>query len=114
MPWGKWEIEGVLISHKDQRYLRYYTYSGDLQDKYTYVRDSDYQPVVDNSELHDKVICEWQAGRSDKESVCHNVNIANITDLVILDDDGDPDVDIISLKYADEPDFLNEKFETTT
>lgn len=110
LPWGKWEIEGVLIKHNDKMYLRYYPYKGDLQDSVVTLYDADDMPIPNECPLGFSIIDVWQKGRSGGNTVCRNVDVDNIVELTILDKDGDPDVDVITMKYEDEPDFVKKGF----
>lgn len=108
LPWGKWVVNGVLIEHKGQFYLRYYPYDGDLQCAYKYYRNDDGSqaplPPFDGG-LQSKVFAAYSERHKGKPSVCHNVNVMNITELSLLDKEGEPDVDVIYIKHENEPDF---------
>ena len=106
LPWGKWKIEGILIEHKEKTYLRYYPYNGELQESSVSIYDADDMPIPRECPLGHSIIDAWQAGRSGGNTVCRNVDVSNIVELTLLDKDGDPDVDVITTKYADEPDFI--------
>ena len=112
LPWGSWEIINALISHKGVKYLRYYKYEGELQEKSICVFNEDDTAISKGSELYDKVMAEYNKDRQPegKVNVCFNVKVDRIVELTTLDAEGECEHDIIGYKLPDEPDFGKEEF----
>lgn len=93
LPYGEWEIEGVLINHNGTKYLRCYPYEGELQAHY-------YSTYIDGS-LHDhldeayRLVFEWRNYFRPRKAVCYNVRVDNISILTLCDKQGAADTDIV-------------------
>ena len=98
--WGEWEINGVLIFHFGDHYLRYYPYDGELQERNVDIYREDGTQL---SMLHpewDNIYRHWKEQRP-KGGVCRVMSIDRIKSLYLLDKNGDPEVDIIYERYKE-------------
>lgn len=99
LPWGEWEIEGILISHNGERYLRYYRYDGELQETQVTIYDEQGDRIFLGHPAYYEVYDHWQSLRKHSAAVCRNLRVSNIVNLTLLDGKGDPDVDIIYERF---------------
>lgn len=98
LPWGEWEIEGVLINHNGDRYLRYYPYDGELQESQVNIYDEEGKFVFTGHPDYHVVYDHWKALRK-SHGICRNIFVSRIVQLTLLDNKGDPNVDVIYEKY---------------
>ena len=98
LPWGEWEIEDAVVRHEEDgnvtRYLRYY-HDPDQHDSDTRYFDPATGYEITGVKRSD---IERLLRRRNKRctSLIHLTNIDNITELSTLDDEMEPDIDIIS------------------
>lgn len=100
LPWGEWEIDGIIIKHNGVQYLRCYLYDGEYQDHdYALYFDGHLHDDLDNTFM---MIEAWRHKNKHKPTVCYNVRMDTITELTLCDKDALPETDIIRYEDDDE------------
>ena len=90
LPWGEWEINGILINHNGERYLRYYPYDGEMQEVELEIRDENGEDLQPCTPVYDEVYEAW-SGSKKPSSSCRNIHLDKIVELTTLDADGYPE-----------------------
>lgn len=101
LPWGEWEIPGAIIRHDFEgvthRYLRYYT-DPDPHDTDTFYFDPTTGAEITGLKRSDleRILRKRKRRRNNSPFVSMITGINNISELTTLDENDDPDIDIIT------------------